>query len=255
MNIHILASGSKGNCLYIQSEHANILIDAGISGRRIEGALKNIGASPSFLDAIFLTHEHIDHIAGVKSLVTRYQVPVYATNGTFKKAIDSDLNGEFVHIETDKDIEIKDITVKAFPILHDAVEPVGYTAYDEYNKVGVAMDLGKVTDEVKNALRGSDIFVLEANHDVDMVYACDYPEMLKQRILGDYGHISNDVAGNALAELLRGNGERVYLAHLSDTNNLPTLAQMTVEGILQRRGCQLGQDVVVEIARETKLKE
>lgn len=232
MKIHIVASGSKGNCYYVESEQTKILVDCGLSASKIEKELKKIGALVGEIDAIFLTHEHVDHTAGVKTMVHKYNIPVYATLGTIDNL---KLEGNFNVLNATDEWMYKDILVNVFPVLHDAADPVGYGIDDGHDKIGIATDFGKITPEVRAGLCGSTIYILESNHDVDMVKAGPYPESLKQRILGDYGHISNEQCAEALCQLLQG-GEMVYLAHLSEHNNNPTLARMTVESILKRKG-------------------
>lgn len=233
MRICSIASGSSGNCIYIGSDCTNVLLDAGISGKRTQEGLFEIGIKPEELDAIFITHEHSDHIQGLGVLARKYSIPIYATKGTINgiKAccgigkIDDDL---FVPVRADQKITVKDIIVNPMRISHDANEPVAYRFSNDGKKIGVITDLGVYDDYTLGCLQGMDILMAESNHDVRMLEAGPYPYPLKRRILGDYGHLSNENCGRMISRLLHDDIKQIILGHLSRENNLEELAYETV---------------------------
>ncbi len=232
MRLCSIASGSSGNCIYVGSETTHILIDAGISGKRTEVGLASLELTGNDLDGIFITHEHSDHICGLKVLARRYGMPIYATKGTIA-AIRASSNGKideelFREIKADEKITIKDITCNPMRISHDAAEPVAYRIHYGNKKVGIITDLGCYNDYIVESLRGMDALLLEANHDVRMLQVGPYPYYLKQRILGERGHLSNELAGRLLSRLMHDRLQTVVLGHLSKENNLPELAYETV---------------------------
>lgn len=233
MKLCSIASGSSGNCIFAGSDESSILIDAGISGKRVELGLNGIGYTGKDLDGVLITHEHSDHIKGLGVLARKLQVPIYATKGTIT-AINSCSSlgkfpeGIFREIEADHSFEIGDLKVKPFQISHDAAQPVGYRVEHGEQSVAVATDLGKYDDYIVQNLKGLDALLLEANHDVNMLQVGGYPYYLKQRILSDRGHLSNSIAGQLLCELLHDNMHAVMLGHLSHENNYAALAYETV---------------------------
>ena len=227
-----IASGSSGNCIYIGSQATHILIDAGISGKRTEAALNELQLSGSDIDAIFITHEHSDHIGSLGVMARRFGIPIYATPGTIagiKAAslgeIDDDL---FNEIRPDERVVIKDMAINPLRTSHDAADPVAYRVYYGSTKVGIITDLGCYSDYTVESLRGMDALLLEANHDVNMLLVGKYPYYLKQRILSERGHLSNELAGRLLSRLLHDGMKTVMLGHISQENNLPELAYETV---------------------------
>ena len=231
------ASGSNGNCSYFSTGKTTILIDAGLSGVRIEARLNSVGASAAEVGAIFVTHEHSDHVAGVGVLSRRFDIPVYATAGTWA-AMERDRavgrvapkNRRLIYNE--ENVLFNDLVLRPFAIPHDAAEPVGYAVSAQGAKVVVATDIGCVTGAVRENILGADIILLESNHDEEMVKNGRYPEALKSRILGSKGHLSNTNCGKLLAEVISDRVKHVYLGHLSDENNNPGLAYETVRAIL-----------------------
>lgn len=246
MQIHVLASGSTGNATFIRLGNANILIDAGISARRIKNSLTSIGMNVEDLDGILITHEHRDHIAGLTTLLKKYRLPVYTRPQTWQAMYCKDQLPQECYCDLGASLTIKDVKIEAFDILHDAADPVGYNLYHKDTKCSLATDLGFVTNTVKNALSGADAIVFESNHDVEMLKTGSYPWHLKKRIMSNKGHLSNDDAGWTLSKLDRKNHTDVFLAHLSQENNRPELAQRTVEDILTQQGCVLGKDVSIK---------
>lgn len=241
MKLCSISSGSDGNCIYVGGKNANILVDAGISGKKIEAGLSQIDVDPAKIDGIFITHEHTDHIAGVGVMARRYKIPIYATVETMYAMMHTKnvgrIDQNLLHyVEPDKELMIKDLAVLPFSISHDASNPVAYTFQCDGHKMGIATDLGTYDDYIVKHLTGSEVLLLEANHDVNMLQVGSYPYMLKQRILGKKGHLSNILSGKLLCELLSENVKHVILGHLSKENNFPDLAYETVKCELEEKG-------------------
>ena len=251
MRLLSIASGSSGNCIYVGHEGTNILIDAGISGKRIEAGLNMIGLKTSDMDGILITHEHADHIAGLKVVSGKYRLPVYATGGTIneilngKKKIDID-PGLFNEVKADREFTLKDMVINPIRISHDAADPVCYRFYSLTGEKGktsdstsaaVCTDLGTYDDYIIDNLKGVSTLLLEANHDIRMLEAGPYPYFLKKRILGEKGHLSNDSAGELLSGLMAsGKLKNILLGHLSKENNYAALAFETVKMQLEMLG-------------------
>lgn len=233
MRLLSIASGSSGNCIYIGDDTTHILIDAGISGKRIEAGLNSAGISGKDLDAVFVTHEHADHIGGLGVLARKFDVPIYSTRGTIagismSKSV-GDIDGQlFQTIRRNENISVGSLMIQAVPVSHDAAEPVCYKVSNGAASVAVATDMGYYTEEIVEQLKGLDAILLEANHDVNMVQVGPYPYYLKQRILGKKGHLSNESAGRLLSEIIHDNMKHIFLGHLSRENNLPQLAHEAV---------------------------
>ncbi|WP_304229741.1 MBL fold metallo-hydrolase [Phascolarctobacterium succinatutens] len=234
--IVMLASGSKGNAALISTAKQRFLVDIGISCRALTTRMKEIGVSVNELDGVFITHEHVDHVRGLATFLKNYQVPVYSSALTWRAILakDSSLVRQNCRLIDNNRLLCGDLEVQSFSIPHDAVDPHGYTFTSRSNgsKCTYLTDAGFVTDTIREAVAGSSALVLEANHDVEMLKNGSYPRHLKQRILSTLGHLSNDTAGHFLTELER-LPEHIVLAHLSEHNNLPQLAQDTVQNILQ----------------------
>lgn len=238
-----IASGSSGNCSYIGTEYTKILVDAGVSGKRITEGLAELQLTGADIDALFITHEHVDHIKGAGVFSRRFDVPIYATAETWA-AMDGSIGkispGNRRIVYADEVCPINDICVKPFAIPHDAAEPVGYTLCCGEKRITLATDIGHVTDTLRENITDSDILLLEANHDEDMLKKGSYPWRLKQRILGEKGHLSNRAAGGLLREILTGRTRFVFLGHLSEENNDPRLAYETVDALLQEKRIKVG---------------
>ncbi|MFG6355898.1 MAG: MBL fold metallo-hydrolase [Acetatifactor sp.] len=259
MRMCSIASGSSGNCIYVGSDATHLLIDAGISGKRTEAGLEELGISGRDLDGIFITHEHADHISGLKVLARKYEIPLYATRGTIdavKKMksggeIDSDL---WVEVKEDQRLTLKDLTVYPLRISHDAAQPVAYRIGYGNRRVAVCTDLGEYNDYTVECLKGLDAILLEANHDVNMLQVGPYPYPLKQRILGKRGHLSNENSGRLLSRILHDGMKYISLGHLSQENNLPELAYEAV-----RMEITLGdnpyraEDFQIQVARRSEI--
>ena len=233
MRMCSIASGSSGNCIYIGSDTTHLLVDVGISGKKAAEGVESLGIRMDELDGILITHEHNDHVNGLGVLARKYQIPIYATNGTIQAihrmdnlgTIEEDL---FHPIRVQEKFTLKDITVNSMRISHDAAEPVAYKFSCDGQKAAVITDLGTYDDYIVDNLRGMDALLMEANHDVHMLEVGPYPYYLKQRILGEHGHLCNEASGRLLSEILHDNIKAVMLGHLSKENNMPELAYETV---------------------------
>lgn len=234
-------SGSSGNCTYISSGNSSLLIDAGVSARNICSALKTIGSDIESIDAIFITHEHSDHIKGLKTLLKNYQIPVFASEGTISGILESvDLERSRLNvIRTGENISVADINVSSFGTSHDSRESVGYRINMQNNvQIAVATDLGFISDTVKDSLSECDIVMLESNHDIGMLQNGRYPYYLKRRIMSKTGHLSNNDCACALPELCRSGTKHFVLAHLSRDNNFPELALETAKTAMKMAGIE-----------------
>jgi phosphoribosyl 1,2-cyclic phosphodiesterase len=251
-----LYSGSSGNSIFISSDNTRLLIDAGMTGKSIETALKTIGEEASNINGMFITHEHIDHVKGVGILSRRYNIPIYASEGTWRgmqKSIGKikDENIKIIDMNM-PEAQINDLNIKAYNIPHDATEPCGYTITLKNKKVSVATDLGVFTEDIKKEIIDSDVLLLESNHDAEMVKFGPYPYPLKQRILSNIGHLSNEACGKAIVQLLNDRQKHIVLGHLSNTNNYPELAYATVINVLRENNINVGKDVLISMANRDK---
>jgi phosphoribosyl 1,2-cyclic phosphodiesterase len=233
-----LYSGSSGNCLFICNGETKILIDAGLSGKKIKTALHSIGENASELSAIVITHEHSDHIKGAGILSREFGIPIYSNEGTWGKmdsAIGNVEERNRVCFKTNIEFEIGNIGVKAFSVPHDASDPVGFNFFAENKKITTATDIGHVNDDLLECLSGSDLLLIESNHDVEMLKMGRYPWELKKRVMGDRGHLSNETAGNIIAHIVKKGTTKFLLGHLSGENNFPELAYETVRNVLREK--------------------
>ena len=233
MKFSVLGSGSRGNCVFIESGATAILIDAGFSGKEIASRLTALGKDPGALDAIFVTHEHHDHICGVGVLSRRCRIPVYANNGTFKGA-ETRLKKLFKRCEfaTGDTVRFRDLEIRSFGVSHDTNDPVGFVISDGRSSMGYCTDTGIASRLIGQRLSGCDGLVLEFNHDPQMLKDGPYPPALKQRVKSSHGHLSNEDAAGLLQKLLHDRLQHVVLAHLSETNNLPEIAYRKAAGVL-----------------------
>ena len=249
MQLHILASGSSGNAIFIELGGVRFLVDAGISARRIEQGLKALDIQPSDLDAVLVTHEHSDHVCGLPVFTRRFKTPVYTRRRTW----DAFQPAHHVAMEYRRELglrlEIGVVSVEPFAISHDAAEPVGFSFRHGDVKCVVATDMGCVSERVERDIAGADVMVFEANHDLAMLRDGPYPEYLKKRIQSTRGHLSNLDTGRCLARMGKKTGMHVFLAHLSQHNNCPDLAMSTVRQVLDRQGCRCGQDLFLHLAQ------
>lgn len=237
MIIETLASGSSGNCTLVAEGNSRVLIDAGISCRKVVSGLSEMGLTLSDIDAVLVTHEHNDHIKGLGVLERQHSIPVYGTPGTLKGIRESNRLGKmpediFFEIQTDVPLTLGELTLLPFRVDHDAAEPVAYRIETAHSRAAVATDLGSFDDYTVERLSNLDGLLLEANHDVRMLEAGPYPYPLKQRIRSDRGHLSNETAGELLAAVAHSGLKRVLLGHLSKENNMAELAALTVRQTL-----------------------
>lgn len=241
-----LASGSSGNCLYLKAGGTAILVDAGITCKKVCEGLEQIGESPCNIKACFVTHDHSDHIKGVPLLMRKFRIPVYATDGTLtaialsdKKDVPRELMYELV---PDREVTIGDISVCPFRISHDAVDPVCYTIRHGNRKLGMATDLGEFTDYTLGHLAGSNALYVEANHNKNMLMMGPYPYQLKLRIDSPLGHLSNEACGEMVSRIMTQELRTVMLAHISADNNFEELAYRTVSQIVTEAAAERGID-------------
>lgn len=246
-----LYSSSSGNCTYIGCSTGGILVDVGVSSKRTETALRDIGVDPASICGIFITHEHTDHIAGVRVFASKYNINVYASKGTldgmyeygvFEKPIDA-------YIIPENGMECGGMKVTPFTTPHDSYESCGYTVKTaDGKKIAVATDMGTITDPVAEAVTGSDLVLLESNHDVNMLKMGGYPYFLKERILSDRGHLSNELCADFAKHLVKNGTSRLVLGHLSKENNIPSLAYQTTKSALAQAGFEEDRDYMLRIA-------
>jgi len=255
LDICPLFSGSSGNSTYLSCGQAKILIDAGVTCKRIVEALSMLDVHASELSGVVITHEHIDHIKGIGLLSRKYDIPIYANEKTWEAMAetvgpiaDKNMRSFFTGV----DFFIKDVCIHPFSIPHDAADPVGYSFSAKGKKVSIATDIGCITKEILEAVSYSDLLIIEANHDVDMLRAGRYPYNLKKRILSTKGHLSNEACGEALVKLYETNVKRVLLGHMSKENNAAEVAFCTIESILNENGIIEGKDMFIDIALEDK---
>ncbi|SCY61531.1 MBL fold metallo-hydrolase [Alkaliphilus peptidifermentans] len=251
-----LASGSSGNCHFITDDSENLLVDAGLSGKKIQSKLLEIGIDPCRLTGILISHEHNDHIHSAGILSRRFNIPIYANVGTWRGMEEKlgKLKEEHIKIfETGKIFEVGDFIVTPYSTSHDANDPVGFSLINNGVKISITTDLGYINDEIIEHVRDSNLVVLESNHDEEMLKVGSYPYYLKRRILSNLGHLSNDAAGLAIVDLVRKNVKKVMLAHLSKENNFPELAIATVNNILALNKMIVGEDVEIVLAHRDRV--
>lgn len=239
MQLYSIASGSSGNCIYLGEEDGGILIDAGIGRKRIVTGLERKGLSLDDIKAIFITHEHSDHISGLGPVLRKNPIPVYATADTvsaiWEKTNMNNISPELFHsIRPEEEIEAGEMLVRPFSISHDAVDPVCYTVEKQGKRAAVATDMGCFDDTIIRVLGQCDSVLIEANHDINMLQVGPYPYSLKMRILGNKGHLSNTSCADLIKEILHKDLKHLVLGHLSRENNFPQLAYRTVLDELEK---------------------
>lgn len=244
-----LASGSKGNCTYFGTKNTRVLIDAGISEKKINAYLTTLGVSLSDIDAILITHEHSDHIKGLETLTLRYKIPIFANADTAKAIHDTlDRRHKFKIFSTGETFEFGDIEVHPFSIQHDTLDPVAFTIRTENLKCGFCTDLGFVTTLVKNNLKECDYLYIEANHEPSMVHSSHRPQVYKQRVLSRQGHISNSECAQLLTDIFHPKLKHVHLAHLSQECNAPELALKIIQEKLLAHNFQTNVSIALQNA-------
>lgn len=247
-----LISGSSGNCSLVSDGNTTLLVDCGLSQKMLESHLAAIGISPDSLSAVLITHEHSDHIKGAGVVSKKYGLPVFATEETFLSMKNCGISeNKMQYISPEKDFQIGTIAIKPFSIPHDAVNPVGYSFFYDNQKLSIATDIGKMNDSVLENIKGSIAVILESNHDLDMLKYGRYPIYLKQRILGNFGHLSNIDAAKTALELVKSGTKHIMLGHLSKENNTPQKALLETANFLNDNGFIPGKDFSLRIAKRS----
>ena len=254
-----IASGSSGNCIYVGSDNSHLLIDAGISGKRIEQGLNEIGIKGTELDGILITHEHSDHIKGLGVLARKFGIPIYGTAGTLEEIENNASLGTFdkellTPVLPDVEFTAGDLVIQPFRVDHDAADPVAYRVKSGGKSIAVATDMGHFDSYIIEHLQELDAILLESNHDVRMLETGPYPYYLKRRILGDHGHLSNENAGRLLCQILHDGLKHIFLGHLSKENNYEELAYETVRlEITEGDTPYRAEDFSISVARRERM--
>ena len=245
-----LFSSSSGNCTYVGSSGGGLLVDAGVSARQITLKLDCIGVSPADIGAIFVTHEHSDHIKGLKVLAKKYNIPVFGTAGTIAELERIGcLDGIDCSVIDEKGVDICSMHIDSFKTSHDVAQSCGYRIItSDERKIAIATDTGIVTEDMKSALNGCDLCLVESNHDIGMLRNGAYPYLLKRRILSDVGHLSNIACSEFVSELVKNGTTRLILGHLSKENNIPELAYQTSRSALECIGATEYRDYILKVA-------
>lgn len=251
MEIASICSGSSGNCILVKSGDTNILVDVGISNKRVEEGLDFFETSPNEIDAILVTHEHSDHIKGIGVFLRAHPVSVYATKGTIDEILNASSTGEvdkdlFEEIDSDEEFFVGDLKINSISTSHDASDSVCYRFDDGEKSCAIVTDLGYYHDELVDSLQDLDAILVEANHDLNMLEVGPYPYHLKSRIWSDVGHLSNKACGQLLSEIISDKMQYIILGHLSKDNNYPELAFETVRSELMFNDIDLN-DMGIEI--------
>lgn len=273
-----LSSGSSGNCYLIRSETTAILVDAGISGKRTIEGLASCGTDPDMVSAILITHEHSDHVSSLKILKKKLpQAYSYSNFETWEEIQDRIEDGRHVTFDSGESFTIGDIEVKSFATHHDSAGAVSYSFFHDGKQISILTDTGYVCDRIFDEIKEADLLALEANHDVNVLQMCSYPYYVKRRILGDGGHLSNEAAADCIVRIIReqeeqdgvveqegaseqdepagrpaGKMRRVLLAHLSDNNNSPEMALITVKSRLEEEGIDTGSKLELGVITRNK---
>jgi phosphoribosyl 1,2-cyclic phosphodiesterase len=252
LEVCVLASGSSGNCIYVASEKTRVLIDAGLSAKQVAVRLDQIGVVPESINGICISHEHGDHVAGIRVLQKRHGIPVYTNAGTLNGIMRQPKSDEICTriFQTGAVFEIGDISIEPFSVPHDAYEPVGFRLQTAGTAIGVVTDLGMGTSLIREKLRGCHAIIVESNHDEDLLQEAPRPWPLKQRIRSRQGHLSNTDAARLIADSATDALEHVFLAHLSSDCNTPDTALRTVASQLRLDG--LGH-INLEISHASKI--
>lgn len=230
-NFCSLYSGSSGNSLFVETQNTKLLIDAGVSSKKIETALNDINIDPSTLDGILVTHEHIDHVQGLGTLSKKFNLPVFVNQETLDampKQKDKISENNIKTFKISDKFDIGDLEIKPFSIPHDAANPCGFNIWKNNKKISIATDIGHMTNPILKSLEESLFIMLEANYDPEVLRCSPYPFTLKSRIAGPTGHLPNEMAGKTISHLLKSGLKNAMLGHLSKQSNFPELAYKTV---------------------------
>ncbi len=244
-------SGSSGNCTYISSGDFAVLIDAGVSAKSIVNALADLNVSPDAIDAIFITHEHCDHIKGVRIFASKYDIPVYANEATMNELLkDEKFSQNVEHRIINDCVRIKGCIITPFDTPHDSAGNCGYNILTaDGRKITTCTDIGYITDTIRSALLDSDLVLLESNHEINMLMSGPYPYNLKMRIASDTGHLSNRCCAEILPELVKSGTTRIVLGHISKDNNTPLLAETTAVSTLKMHGFERDLDYILLVTK------
>jgi phosphoribosyl 1,2-cyclic phosphodiesterase len=260
LKFSVLASGSSGNAVYVETEKTRLLVDAGLSAKQIQILFEKAACGEvADIDGILVTHEHSDHIKGLGVLARKFKLPIYANKNTWNA-----MNGLIGEVATEQKFEFgmesvktfNDLEVESFGVSHDAAEPMFYVFHHNGRKLALMTDTGYVSDRMKGIIRDSHSLVIESNHDINMLMMGRYPWNIKRRILGDHGHISNEDCGHALADVIGDGTKHIYLAHLSKDNNMKDIARLAVEQTLKTYDITAGEQIILhdtDASQPTKL--
>lgn len=261
-----ISSGSRGNCYVAWRGNNAFLIDVGISGKKIMEGIENIGISPNTVEGIFITHEHTDHVKSLKAVCKKLpNAQIYANRPTWEallndKIKDREVTERYVEMPTGKVIARGDIKISSVGLHHDAAEPVGYTFSVYEQKLSIITDTGHICKEIFNEIKDSSLLVLESNHEEAILQVCDYPYNVKMRILSDYGHLSNKMAGGCIEKMVMHLNEdesrnelNVLLAHLSKDNNTPHMAALSAKNAILRSGLRADKKVYVDVIKQDEI--
>ncbi len=256
LDLYVLRSSSKGNASLISTDSCKILLDCGISGKSLEESLSLLNVSPLELDAILITHEHSDHTKGVNTVSKKYNLPVFATYGTWghlKRTCPNIASQNINTIGESETFFLGNITITPFPLSHDAAQPVGYAFQTDSDKISVVTDTGVITDCILNTVKGSRTILLESNYDLFMLEAGNYPYDLKRRIKSEIGHLSNDDAALTALDLAKLGTQEIILGHISPENNYPDLALKNTALCLEGHGFSVGKDIFLHTASKNSI--
>lgn len=246
MRFSVLASGSSGNAIFVENDEHQFLVDAGLSGKKLEELFSKIDRSIADLNGILVTHEHSDHIKGLGVIARRYGIPIYANAKTWK-AMDGLIGvvptDQCFHFDMETVQSFGGLDIESFGVSHDAADPMFYTFHQNDRKLAIITDTGYVSDRMKGIIQAADAYVFESNHDVGMLQMGRYPWSVKRRILSDVGHVSNEDAAVAMSEVVAEKETKIYLSHLSKDNNMKDLARMSVAQTLETCGIVAGEYV------------
>lgn len=249
-----LISGSSGNSTFISDGKTNLLVDCGMSGIKLKNSLEQLDVSPDSIDGLLITHEHTDHVKGAGVVARKYGIPLYATEKTFCSMNIGKISDSCINIiQPNTEIEIGTIGVKPIPIPHDAADPVCFNLFLNNKNIMLATDIGHMTDDFLENMYGCEMLLIESNHDVDMLKMGGYPYVLKQRILSDVGHLSNDNAAKTIHKLIEKGTKHIMLGHLSKENNHPDIAYHTTSNFLRNNNVEIDKDLTLTVANRDTL--
>lgn len=257
MKVTILASGSKGNCTLIETNQNKILIDIGLTYKLLKCRLNELKVNIDEIDAIFITHEHTDHIKGLEVLIKKHRIHIVLSHGTYEAIVAKKKIGltyeYFNLIQNDEEILLNNLKIKSFLVSHDAIEPFGYIITENDKKVVYLTDSGYISQVNEEKIKDADIYIMESNHNIEMLMCTNRPWRLKQRILGDNGHLCNEDALNTLMRIVNENTKTIYLAHISEEANNIDLLLLTVKDIFSQ--CVYNKNIKFIVAEQYAISE